>query len=55
MPNAYSALLLANLNFPVYKRFSFTLGTQDNYLNDPPAGFKNNTFQFTAGLSYALK
>ena len=34
---------------------SFTLGTPENYLNDPPAGYKNNSFQITAGLTYALK
>ncbi len=55
VPRAYSALALANLNFPVYKRLSFTLGSQDNFLNDPPLGFRKNTFQFTAGITYALK
>ncbi len=55
VPRAYSALALANLNFPVYKRLSFTLGAQDNFLNDPPLGFRKNTFQFTAGVTYAIK
>lgn len=55
VPSAYSALALANLSFPVYKRLSFTLASQDNFLNDPPLGFRKNTFQFTAGVTYALK
>jgi hypothetical protein len=41
--------------FPTYKRLGFTVGTQDNYLNDPAAGSKKNSFQFTAGLTYSLK
>ena len=43
------------LAFPVHKRFSLALGALDTFLNDPPPGFKKNSFQFTAGLTYALK
>ena len=39
---------------PVYKRLSFTVGTIDTFLNDPPPGFKKNSFQFTTGVTYAL-
>jgi hypothetical protein len=53
--NAYSALATAGLLFPVYKRLGFTVGTLDNFLNDPAAGSKKNSFQFTAGLTYTLK
>ena len=53
--SAYSALATAGLLFPTYKRLGFTVGTQDNYLNDPAAGSKKNSFQFTAGLTYSLK
>jgi Protein of unknown function, DUF481 len=53
--NAYSALATAGLLFPVYKRLGFTVGTLDNFLNDPAAGSKKNSFQFTAGLTYSLK
>jgi hypothetical protein len=53
--NAYSALATAGLLFPVYKRLGFTVGTLDNYLNDPAAGSKKNSFQFTAGVTYSLK
>ena len=34
---------------------NFTLGTVDNYLHDPPPGFKKNSFQATMGLTYALR
>ena len=53
--SAFTAQAIAGLVFPVYKNLGFTLGTQDNYINNPPAGYKNNTFQFTAGLTYSLK
>ncbi|MCU1312729.1 MAG: hypothetical protein JWM54_486 [Acidobacteriaceae bacterium] len=53
--SAFTAQLIAGLVFPVYKNLGFTLGTQDNYINNPPAGYKNNTFQFTAGVTYSLK
>jgi Protein of unknown function, DUF481 len=53
--NAYSALATAGLLFPTYKNLGFTVGTLDNYLNDPAAGSKKNSFQFTAGITYTLK
>jgi hypothetical protein len=53
--NAYSALATADLLFPVYKRLGFTVGSLDNFLNDPAFGSKKNTFQFTAGVTYTLK
>lgn len=51
---AYSAFASAALTFPVYHHLGFTLGTLDNYLNNPPPGFKKNSFQFTAGATYAF-
>jgi hypothetical protein len=39
----------------VYKRLGFTLATLDDFLNDPAAGTKKNSFQFTAGVTYTLK
>jgi Protein of unknown function, DUF481 len=54
-PSALSAQILAGLLFPVYKNLGFTLGSQDNFVNNPPFGYKKNTFQFTAGLTYTLK
>lgn len=54
-PSAFTAQFIAGLVFPAYKNFGFSLGTQDSYINNPPAGYKNNTFLFTAGLSYTFK
>ena len=53
--NAYSAVGTAGLLFPVYKRLGFTVGALDDFLNDPAAGSKKNSFQFTAGVTYTLK
>ncbi len=61
-PSAYSATEVDSLAFPVYKNFSFSAGTLDTYLNNvpfigtastPPS--KPNSFQFTMGLTYAIK
>ena len=56
--NAYSADESNTLTFPAWKSFGFSLGTMDSYLNDPPATLpptKRNSFQFTMGLTYAIK
>lgn len=53
--NAFSATFNANLTFPVYHRFGFTFGGIDNYLNDPPVGFKRNSFTLTLGATYSLQ
>lgn len=53
--NALTASGNATLTVPVYKRTNFSLGTIDNYLHDPPPGFKKNSFQFTMGLNYSLR
>jgi hypothetical protein len=55
---AYAANEADALVFPAYKNFSFSVGTQDSYLNDPPSSLpptKRNSFQFTMGLTYAIK
>ena len=52
--NAYTAYGNVGLTFPVYKGFAFTTNVIDSYLNNPPAGFKKNSVQFTTGLSYAI-
>jgi len=55
---AYSAMENNTFAFPAYKRLSFSLGTMDSYLNNPPASLpptKRNSFQFTMGLTYAIK
>lgn len=53
--NALTAMGSAALTVPVYKRTNFSLGTIDNYLHDPPPGFKKNSFQLTMGLNYTLR
>jgi Protein of unknown function, DUF481 len=54
-PSAFSAQIIAGLVFPVYKNLGFTIGSQDNFINNPPFGYKKNTFQFIAGVTYTLK
>jgi hypothetical protein len=57
-PQAYSANETNTFASPEYKNLSFSLGTIDSYLNDPPASLpptKRNSFQFTMGLTYAIK
>jgi hypothetical protein len=54
---AYSASESNTLLFPFYKALSFTIGTNDSYLNDPPPAepaTKRNSFQFTTGVTYAI-
>lgn len=53
-PEDYSAQVAANVSFPIIKNFGFTVGFVDNYLNNPPPGFKGNSVQFNTGLSYTL-
>jgi Protein of unknown function, DUF481 len=58
VPRAYSAEETDTFAFPAYKSLSFSLGTIDSYLNDPPASLpptKRNSFQFTMGMTYAIK
>jgi hypothetical protein len=53
--NAFTGTASALLTLPLYKRINSSLGITDGYLHDPPAGFKKNSFQFTAGLTYSIK
>jgi hypothetical protein len=55
---AYSANESDTLTFPTYKNLGFTVGTLDSYLNDAPITLpptKRNSFQFTVGVTYAIK
>jgi hypothetical protein len=58
--HAYSANETSTVSLPVYKRLSFTVGTIDSYLNDPPIVVfpapdnKRNSFEFTTGVTYSL-
>jgi hypothetical protein len=58
----YSASETNIVTFPAYKNLGFSLGTIDTYLNDAPfmgtsttPPTKPNSFQFTMGLTYAIK
>lgn len=52
--SAYSALGNVTLSLPLYKHFNLAFGAIDSYLNNPPVGFKKNSFQFTAALAYSI-
>jgi hypothetical protein len=52
--SAYSASGGAGITMAVYKRMSLNVSALDTLLNDPPPGFKKNSFQFTTGVSYTL-
>jgi len=52
--DAYTANGGLNLTLPLYKRLGVTIGTIDTFVNNPPSGFKKNSFQFTAGITYSL-
>jgi hypothetical protein len=57
-PSAYSVNETNSLACPAYKNFSFSIGTLDSYLNNPPASLpptRRNSFQFTMALTYAFK
>ncbi|MGA8939229.1 MAG: DUF481 domain-containing protein [Acidobacteriaceae bacterium] len=51
---AYSANFTAALAIPVFKRFSASVSVADNFLNDPAAYYKKNSFQFITGVTYVL-
>ena len=54
---AYSATETDSIAVPFYKSLSFTVGTNDSYLNDPPPTeppSTRNSFQFTTGITYNL-
>ena len=51
----YSAVASAGLTFPAYHHVGFTVGALENFLNDPPPGFKKNSFQLTVGATFAVQ
>lgn len=51
---AYSWNAGAGMTMALYKRLSLNVSTLDQFLNDPPPGFKKNSFQFTTGVTYTL-
>lgn len=55
---AYSANESDTLAIPFYKSLSFSVGTLDSYLNNPPVSLPptmKNSFQFTFGATYVIK
>ncbi len=52
---AYSAMFGAGIVMPVWKKFGANFAVLDNYLNNPSPGYKANSFQFVAGLSYSIR
>jgi hypothetical protein len=52
---AYSAMFGIGLVVPTWKKFGANFAVTDNYLNNPSPGYKANSFQFVAGLTYTLK
>lgn len=53
--SAWSMLFNTLFAMPVYKRLSGSVSVSDAFLNDPPTGFKKNSFQLTLGVTYAFK
>jgi hypothetical protein len=51
---AYSTYGSVGITLPVYKRFGFNANVIDSFLNNPPAGFKKNSIQFTTAVIYTL-
>jgi len=57
-PSAYSANEINTFAFPTYKNLAFSVGTIDSYFNNPPTALpptQHNSFQFTMGITYAIK
>lgn len=53
--DAFTGFADVNLKMPVFKRLSLAVDALDTYLHDPAPGFKKNSFQFTTGITYAIK
>jgi Protein of unknown function, DUF481 len=51
---AYSANATAGLAMPMWKQFNLSFTATDNFLNNPPIGYKKNSFQFVLGVTYNL-
>jgi hypothetical protein len=46
---------LVTLTVPLYHRLGLNVTSFDSFLNDPPPGFRKNTFQLTIGASYGIR
>jgi hypothetical protein len=45
----------ASLAIPVYRRLSMNINSVDNFVNNPPPGFRKNVFQLSFGASYVIR
>jgi hypothetical protein len=52
--SAYTGNAYANFAIPIKKRISITLGGIESYINEPPVGFKKNSFEFVTQLAYKV-
>jgi hypothetical protein len=52
--SAYTGNAYANFAIPVKKRLAITIGGIDSYINEPPLGFKKNSFEFVTQLTYKV-
>jgi hypothetical protein len=50
----YAGNLTIAISAPVFKRFSATISSTDNYLNDPSPGYRKNSLQLVTGMTYTL-
>lgn len=53
--DAYSASGQVGLKIPLYKRLSLAITALHGFINNPPPGFRKNSFQLTTGLTYTAK
>lgn len=51
---AYSANVTGTIALPVYKRLAAQFSTTDNYLNNPSAGFRKNSYQYVTGITFSI-
>jgi hypothetical protein len=52
---AFSANMNTSLSMPVFKNLGVNINSFDSFVNNPPPGFKRNTFQIAFGIRYAIK
>jgi hypothetical protein len=54
VPSAYSMNASIILAVPLYKHFNFSTTLADAFLNNPPPGFRKNSFQFITAIGYTF-
>jgi hypothetical protein len=47
-------MFAAGVVLPTWKKLGASFSVLDNYLNNPSPGYNKNSFQFVAGLAYAI-